>query len=239
VKGQLEGQAKFLSGFLGKAELGGQIESARKSIYQDSEGFFAAQKEAYLAYIFCILITQDRSLPTSEKLKALEEFKRPLERSRSQDSSAEKNSRQSEPASSYTQVGPLRVSAALAQGVVDYAYVHRFRIFVSMKIENAGRYEVGLARRDFYRASFVGIGGNCQVERIAGLNEVSEGMRFTYEHETKLDPGSHIVLNYVFDCSGVLTGGVGAITDQLWMVEAGRARSVTISLSNVRVVAAR
>jgi hypothetical protein len=75
IKGQLQGQADFLSKLVGKAELAGQIDAARKQLYQSSDKFFAAQKDAYLSYLFCVLITQDTSLSTAEKLKALETYR--------------------------------------------------------------------------------------------------------------------------------------------------------------------
>jgi hypothetical protein len=71
IKGQLRGQADFLSKFVGKAELNGEVEAARKQLYQSSDHFFAAQKDAYLSYLFCVLITRDNSLSTEQKLKAL------------------------------------------------------------------------------------------------------------------------------------------------------------------------
>ena len=78
IKGELHGQADLLSKLVGKAELSGQVEAARNTIYQTSEGFLAAQKDAYLAYIFCIIITPDKSMSTADKLKAINEFKRPI-----------------------------------------------------------------------------------------------------------------------------------------------------------------
>jgi hypothetical protein len=75
IKGQLQGQADFLSKLVGKAELAGQIDATRKQLYQSSDKFFASQKDAYLSYLFCILITQDKSLSTAEKLKALETYR--------------------------------------------------------------------------------------------------------------------------------------------------------------------
>lgn len=77
VKGQLQGQADFLSKLVGKAELAGQVEAARRQLYQNSDKFFAAQKDAYLAYIFCVLIFQDKKLDTQEKIKALQIFRNP------------------------------------------------------------------------------------------------------------------------------------------------------------------
>jgi hypothetical protein len=78
IKGQLQGQADLLSKLVGKAELSGQVEAARKQLYQNSDQFFAAQKDAYLSYLFCLLITQDNSLSTEQKLKALNTFKEPI-----------------------------------------------------------------------------------------------------------------------------------------------------------------
>ena len=78
IKGQLQGQADFLSKFVGKAELNGEVEAARKQLYQSSDQFFAAQKDAYLSYIFCLLIMPDKSLSTDQKLKALNTFREPI-----------------------------------------------------------------------------------------------------------------------------------------------------------------
>jgi hypothetical protein len=75
IKGQLQTQADLLSKLVGKAELGGQIAAAKKQIYQSSDKFYAAQKEAYLSYLFCILITQDKSLSTTDKLNAIVIYK--------------------------------------------------------------------------------------------------------------------------------------------------------------------
>jgi hypothetical protein len=63
---------------VGKAELAGQVEAARTSIYQTSDQAFAAQKDAYLSYMFCVIVTQYKTLSTKEKLDALNEFKRPV-----------------------------------------------------------------------------------------------------------------------------------------------------------------
>jgi hypothetical protein len=75
IKGQLQGQADFLSKFVGKAELAGQVEATRKQLYQNSNRYFAAQKDAYLSYLFCLVIQQDKTTPTLDKLKALQTFK--------------------------------------------------------------------------------------------------------------------------------------------------------------------
>src|ERR1700730_4918704 len=76
IKGQLKGQADILSKLVGKAELEGQVDAARKQIYQSSDRFLAAQKDAYLSYMFCVIIIQDKSLSTTQKLDAINTFKK-------------------------------------------------------------------------------------------------------------------------------------------------------------------
>jgi hypothetical protein len=77
VKGELQGQADFLSKLVGNAQLSGAVEAARTSIYQTSDQAFAAQKDAYLSYMFCVIVTSDKAFSTKEKLEALNEFRRP------------------------------------------------------------------------------------------------------------------------------------------------------------------
>ena len=79
VKRDLSGKADFLSKLVLRGELQGEIEAARKQIFQDSDKFFAAQKDAYLAYLFCVLVMDDKTLSTQNKINALNEFKRPID----------------------------------------------------------------------------------------------------------------------------------------------------------------
>lgn len=78
IKGDLAGRAQALARFVGTAEVSGRIEVERREIYKSSVGTEAARADAYLAYVFCVLIMDDRSIPTTEKLKAIQEFRRPL-----------------------------------------------------------------------------------------------------------------------------------------------------------------
>lgn len=80
VKGNLDGKADFLSKMVGKAQLYGEIETTRNQIFQDSDKYFAAQKEAYLAHMFCVFVSQDKTLPTEQKLKALSDFKNQIQK---------------------------------------------------------------------------------------------------------------------------------------------------------------
>jgi len=84
LKGQLAGQADFLSKLVGKAELAGQVDAARTSIYQTSDQAFAAQKDAYLAYMFCKIVMQDKTLSTKDKLDAINQFRQPTQNVRRQ-----------------------------------------------------------------------------------------------------------------------------------------------------------
>ena len=78
IKGALDGKAQFLSRFVGEAGLSGKINNERKTIYQSADKISAAQQDAYLAYMFCTVIMDDRSLSTKDKIKAIQEFKRPI-----------------------------------------------------------------------------------------------------------------------------------------------------------------
>ena len=78
IAGDLKGKAEALSRLVGTAELGGQVTVERRNIYKSSDTGEAARKDAYLQFIFCVIIMDDRRLPTSEKLKALDEFRKPL-----------------------------------------------------------------------------------------------------------------------------------------------------------------
>jgi hypothetical protein len=78
VKGKLEGQAQILSHSVGDAGFFGQVEAARMTIYQTSDKAFAAHSDAYLSYMFCKTLMPDQTLTTSQKIKAIEEFRRPL-----------------------------------------------------------------------------------------------------------------------------------------------------------------
>jgi hypothetical protein len=67
-----------LSRFAGSADLGGQIQTMKKNIYQSSDKFFAARYDAYLAYLFCENIMRDSRLSPEQKFRAIQEFRRPF-----------------------------------------------------------------------------------------------------------------------------------------------------------------
>jgi hypothetical protein len=81
LKGDLQGKAQLLTKYLGSAELSGQIQTERQTIYQNSEQPEARRQDAYLAYMFCVLIMDDRTLSTNDKIKAINEFKQPVRKS--------------------------------------------------------------------------------------------------------------------------------------------------------------
>ncbi len=72
IKGELEGKANFLSSFVGKAELGGKIESTRKEIFAKYSDANAANIDRYLAYMFCVVIFDPKNKQdTNDKIKAI------------------------------------------------------------------------------------------------------------------------------------------------------------------------
>src|SRR4051812_43908898 len=73
-----------------EAELGGKIDEERKTIYQSADRISAAPQDAYLAYMFCLIIVEDKSLSAADKFKALQEFQRPV-RPSSQSEPVQKN----------------------------------------------------------------------------------------------------------------------------------------------------
>ena len=77
IKGALQSKAQFLSRLVGQAELGGQIEATKKEIYVQSKDYYPAQQEAYLNYLFCVIISSDTKLSTLEKLDALSKIRTP------------------------------------------------------------------------------------------------------------------------------------------------------------------
>jgi hypothetical protein len=75
----LQAKAQLLAKLVGSADLGGQFNTERKTIFRNSPAAEAARRDAYLMYMVCVLVMDDRSLPTVEELKALSEFKNPIE----------------------------------------------------------------------------------------------------------------------------------------------------------------
>ena len=53
LKGDLQGKAQVLTKLLGSANLSGQIQSERETIYKNSDQSEARRQDAYLAYVFC------------------------------------------------------------------------------------------------------------------------------------------------------------------------------------------
>jgi hypothetical protein len=83
LKGDLQGKAQLLTKFLGSANLSGQIQTERETLYKNSDEPEARRQDAYLAYMFCVLIMDDKTQSTNEKIKAINEFKQPVRKSQS------------------------------------------------------------------------------------------------------------------------------------------------------------
>lgn len=76
--GDLQGKAEGLAKLIGSAELGGKISAERQTIYKNNQAAEAARNDAYLAYVFCVIIMDDNKLDSPARLKALQEFRKPL-----------------------------------------------------------------------------------------------------------------------------------------------------------------
>src|SRR6202008_2775562 len=74
LKGDLEGKAKFLSGFVGDAGLKGRIETARTDIFGKYPSANQARSDSYLQYMFCQFVLSDTRLTPQEKFKAIQDF---------------------------------------------------------------------------------------------------------------------------------------------------------------------
>ncbi len=83
LKGDLAGKTQFLSRFLGSADLSGKIETERRELYKNSDGAEAARQDAMLAYMFCNVIMNDRSMSAADKINAIQEFRKPLSKPQS------------------------------------------------------------------------------------------------------------------------------------------------------------
>jgi hypothetical protein len=75
-KSQLQAQADSLSTLVGKAEFAGRVKATRNSLYQSFDNAIAAQRAAYLGYLFCLnIMKNDNTLNTLDKLAALRLFR--------------------------------------------------------------------------------------------------------------------------------------------------------------------
>jgi hypothetical protein len=77
IKGDLTGKANFLSSYVGKAELGGKIESTRRELFAKYSDANMAYMDRFLLYMFCYAIFDPKNpLTSTEKIKAIQEYKR-------------------------------------------------------------------------------------------------------------------------------------------------------------------
>jgi hypothetical protein len=75
IKGELLGQAQFLSRLIGGGNLKGAVEAEHHTIYQSADAIQAAWQSAYLSYLFCSTVMSDNSLSSQEKLSAIVVFR--------------------------------------------------------------------------------------------------------------------------------------------------------------------
>jgi hypothetical protein len=71
---ELRGEAEGLRRSFGGTDFPERVVRTRTRLFQSADKIRAAQRDAYLTYIFCVLIIDDRSIPTAGKLKAIQTF---------------------------------------------------------------------------------------------------------------------------------------------------------------------
>jgi hypothetical protein len=78
LKGELEGKAKFLSGWIGDAGLKGQIETARTDVLNKYPNADHVRNDAYLLYVFCTFVLSDAKLTAQEKFQNILLFRQTI-----------------------------------------------------------------------------------------------------------------------------------------------------------------
>ena len=79
LKGELDGGANFLSKFIGEAKLKGNIEVKREEIFSKYPNADKLVVDHYMLYQTCVLLMNDESLSTSQKLEELRDMRREFE----------------------------------------------------------------------------------------------------------------------------------------------------------------
>ena len=76
LKGELNGQASFLSRFIGDAQLKGKIETSRKEVFSKYPNADKLVVDHYLLFQTCVILMNDNSLNTPQKLEELRKTRR-------------------------------------------------------------------------------------------------------------------------------------------------------------------
>jgi hypothetical protein len=84
LKGAIKGEAQALSRWLGNAGLTGQIQTSREEIFSKYPDAEVSRSNAYFEYVICVILMQDKSLTSTQKIEELKkihrEFSKPFER---------------------------------------------------------------------------------------------------------------------------------------------------------------
>jgi hypothetical protein len=78
TKVRLEGKAQALAKLVGQASLAGEIDKERKTIYQAADKIEAARHDAFIQYMFCVVLMDDKTKDFDEKIRAIQLFKKPV-----------------------------------------------------------------------------------------------------------------------------------------------------------------
>jgi len=71
LKAEIAGKAKLLSRYIGGGEISGRIEEAQTEIFSKYPDAERSRSNAYLDYMLCILLMDDKRMTTPEKLDEL------------------------------------------------------------------------------------------------------------------------------------------------------------------------
>jgi hypothetical protein len=76
LKGAIKGEAQALSRYLGNAALTGQIQTSREEIFSKYPDAEVSRSNAYFEHQVCVLLLQDKSLTTIQKIEELKKIRR-------------------------------------------------------------------------------------------------------------------------------------------------------------------
>jgi hypothetical protein len=76
LKGELDGKASFLSKFIGDAKLRGNIETSRSEVFSKYPNADKLVVDHYLLFQTCVILMDDKSLDTTQKLEELRKTRR-------------------------------------------------------------------------------------------------------------------------------------------------------------------
>jgi len=71
LKAEINGKAEALFGLVGRADLGGKVESARTDVFSKYPNADKVRAQAYFAYVFCTTVLADPSLSPEQRIRSI------------------------------------------------------------------------------------------------------------------------------------------------------------------------